>query len=206
MEGPFCITFQTNDIIFQHAKKTFVARFCPKPKYTMTCLCESSSFFYVHFFFYKIAVFDALRCFTFIFKVHYHSFMTFLRVKLLEFSTWMFLCNTLQGGLWYRQSVIFALQLCVRVCVCVHWVTPLFRFSEHQQDAFWGQRKARNENNSITDSFHIHEGNDKCKQKLFGQKRSHSSLPFCIKWNLLLVWSCLSHVVKTSGIQIQAWN
>lgn len=79
-------------------------------------------FFYVHtFFFNKIAVFDALRCITFIFKVRYHSFMTFLRVKLLEFSTWMFLCNTLQGGLWYRQSVIFALQLCACVCVCIEW-------------------------------------------------------------------------------------
>lgn len=192
---------------FSTCKENFCSTFLPQTKvhYDMS-LWVQQFFLCTFFFFYKIAVFDALRCFTFIFKVHYHSFMTFLRVKLLEFSTWMFLCNTLQGGLWYRQSVIFALQLCVRVCVCVHWVTPLFRFSEHQQDAFWGQRKARNENNSITDSFHIHEGNDKCKQKLFGQKRSHSSLPFCIKWNLLLVWSCLSHVVKTSGIQIQAWN
>lgn len=49
-------------------------------------------------------------------------------------------------------------------------VTPLFRFSEHQQDTFWVRKRLRMETRILQIPSIFMKEIGKCKQKLFRQK------------------------------------
>lgn len=101
------------------------------------------------------------------------------------------------GVVWYNPQG----SVCQRLCD----VTPSFRFSEHQQDAFWVRKRPRMKTRvPLTPSIFMKEIG-KCKQKLFRQKLSNSSLHstyYFPKASCLWIWSCLSHVFKRSRINI----